>query len=268
MGGAMSAKWTKKRVLITVKTYPVPSQSSIEVSCTAGVTDSGEWIRLFPIPYRILQEDGRFSKYQWIKADVTKPRDDQRPESYKLNASSIEIMEPISTADEWRERRRLVRDLIKPSMCSIRAEQMANRSPTLGLFKPGKIARLIIEDDDPEWTPKQLDALAQQNLFDEGPAQRLEKIPYRFKYEYTCNNSDCNGHSMTCTDWEMGQAYRKWRREYGDEWERPFRKKFEVDMISKFDTHFYVGTIHQHPNNWIIIGLFYPPYETTRDLFG
>jgi hypothetical protein len=22
--------------------------------------------------------------------------------------------------------------------------------------------------------------------------------------------------------------------------------------------HFYVGTVHQHPHTWIIVGLFYP----------
>ena len=30
-------------------------------------------------------------------------------------------------------------------------------------------------------------------------------------------------------------------------------------MIRKFDTHFYVGTVREHPAEWIIVGLFYPP---------
>jgi len=70
-----------------------------------------------------------------------------------------------------------------------------------------------------------------------------------------------------CTDWEMGQAYRRWRRDYGADWERVFRQRFEAEMIDKFDTHFFVGTVHQHPNNWIIVGLFYPPKLATADLF-
>jgi hypothetical protein len=76
----MSANWIKKRVLITVRTYPVPAKKGIEVSCTAGITDDGKWIRLFPIPYRFLDEDKRFSKYQWIDVDVTKAKDDPRPD--------------------------------------------------------------------------------------------------------------------------------------------------------------------------------------------
>jgi len=42
-------------------------------------------------------------------------------------------------------------------------------------------------------------------------------------------------------------------------WERKFRDRFETEMILENDTHFFVGTIHTHPSEWIIIGLFYPP---------
>ena len=72
---------------------------------------------------------------------------------------------------------------------------------------------------------------------------------------------------MTCTDWEMGESYRRWRKEYGAAWEGKFREKYEDQMINKFDTHFYVGTVHKNPGSWIIVGLFYPPHRTTRDLF-
>ena len=40
----------------------------------------------------------------------------------------------------------------------------------------------------------------------------------------------------------------------------------EAYMINDRDTHFYVGTIHQHPKEWIIVGLFYPPPETPLPL--
>ena len=70
-----------------------------------------------------------------------------------------------------------------------------------------------------------------------------------------------------CTDWEMGAAWRAWTKKYGSGWEAKFRQKFEREMIEKFDTHFYVGTIHQHPNRWIIVGLFYPPKEKAMPLF-
>jgi PhoPQ-activated pathogenicity-related protein len=48
---------------------------------------------------------------------------------------------------------------------------------------------------------------------------------------------------MLCTDWEMGESYRRWKRQYGDGWEAKFRNKYEREMIDKFDTHFFVGQI-------------------------
>jgi hypothetical protein len=54
---------------------------------------------------------------------------------------------------------------------------------------------------------------------------------------------------------------------YGNDWEVKFRERFETEMIEKNDTHFYVGNLHQFPNAWIVIGFFYPPHETTRDMF-
>jgi hypothetical protein len=73
---------------------------------------------------------------------------------------------------------------------------------------------------------------------------------------------------MSCTDWEMGQAYRSWRDDYEEEWEAAFRMKFEDEMIDKLDTYFYVGTVHKHPKEWIIVGLFYPPHPVMRDMFN
>jgi hypothetical protein len=69
---------------------------------------------------------------------------------------------------------------------------------------------------------------------------------------------------MLCTDWEMLQSYRSWQKTYGNNWEQAFRQRYEREMIDKFETHFFVGTMHQHPTSWIIVGLFYPP----RPKFG
>lgn len=49
-----SNTWNRERILVTVKAYPNPSKKYIETVCVAGVTESGQWIRLYPIPYRFL----------------------------------------------------------------------------------------------------------------------------------------------------------------------------------------------------------------------
>src|SRR5437764_15248176 len=95
----------KKKALIVVRTYPTPAKNGVEVSCTAAITEDGKWLRLFPIPYRFLDVDKRFRKYQWIELDVTKATD-ARPESYKIDRNSIKILtEPLSTDHQWKERK-------------------------------------------------------------------------------------------------------------------------------------------------------------------
>jgi len=263
----MAASWGTKRVLIAVRTYPVPATKSIEASCTAGITEDGKWIRLFPIPFRLMAEENRFSKWQWISTDVVKPTSDARPESYKLNSETIQAGEKLGTADGWRARRDLIKPLIRKSMCEIRREQDTQGFPTLGVFRPARIKRLILEDDESEWSAAQRAILRQDDLFQKTPAATLEKMPFKFKYEFVCADPECKSHTMSCTDWEMAESYRRWRKDYGNGWEDAFRQRFERDMIEKHDTHFFVGTVHKHPKNWFIVGLFYPPKQVMGDLF-
>ena len=176
--------------------------------------------------------DRRFVKYQWIDVDVIKAAQDSRRESYKLNVDSIKIGDLLSTVDQWRARKAVVGPLIKRSMCEIRRERDDNDAPTLGLFKPREIKRLIIEPDAADWSSQQLANLDQTMLFHRGPAEKLEKIPHKFKYQFVCDDPNCNGHTMSCTDWEMGESYRSWRDEYREEWETAFRQTYEYKMIN------------------------------------
>jgi hypothetical protein len=257
-----------KRALIVVRTYPTPAKKGVEVSCTAAITDQGRWLRLFPVPYRFLAQDQRFRKYQWVNVNVEKAPDG-RPESYKLlQPDPIEIVtEPLPTTNYWQARKDIVLPLRRDSLCCIQREQVERGSPTLGIFRPREITRLILEPDTPCWTDEQLQILRQQRLFGTGPKDELEKVPFKFKYEFLCDDDGCNGHTLSCTDWEMGQSWRTWRDQYGDEWEWKFRERYEAEMIQKNDTHFYVGTVHQHPRSWIIVGLFYPPKQPNLSLF-
>lgn len=260
---------SKKRVLIVVRTYPTPARKGVEVSCTAGITDAGEWIRLFPVPYRFLSDDKRFHKYQWVDVEVVRAPSDARPESHRLvSRDAISIVEgPLSTDDAWRARKDIVLPLRAHCLCCLERARAANEHPTLGLVRPRSIRRLLIEPDDPTWDTEQLAILRQPDLFDPPPDHELEKIPFLFRYEFWCDDQDCNGHTLACTDWEMAQSWRDWRRVYGNGWEEKFRERYESDMISKKDTHFFVGTHHRF-KTWMIIGVFYPPVTAQGDLFG
>ncbi len=67
----------KKKVLITVTTYPLPSRSYDELVCTAGVLENGEWIRIYPVPLKFLsglRKDGKVeSEQQYVNDKKTGP---------------------------------------------------------------------------------------------------------------------------------------------------------------------------------------------------
>ena len=66
----------KEKVLITVKTYPTFSKSYDELVCTAGFKEDGTFIRIYPIPYRKLEYDQRYKKYEWIELELEKNTSD------------------------------------------------------------------------------------------------------------------------------------------------------------------------------------------------
>lgn len=257
----MSA-WERRRVFVTVRTYPVPARKGIEVSCTAGVTEDGRWIRLFPVPYRFLDEDRRFRKYQWIEASVRKAVGDARPESHNIDIDSIEIVEWVPPQPGWTRRHALVGGLVAHCLCCLKRERDRSGYPTLGLFRPLSIRRVVIREEEfPDWTEGELQRLRQIPMFGSSPRTQLEKIPYKFFFEFECPDEACNGHELSCTDWEVGELYRNCRADHGAGWEAPFRARIE-DLVGSGALHFYVGTVHRHPDTWIIVGLYYPPKAT------
>ena len=262
-----SNDWITKKVLITARTYPTPARKGVEVSCTAGITEEGEWIRLFPIPYRFLDADKRFTKYQTIEARV-KRSSDPRAESYEIDIDSIDILEdPLPTTNYWQSRKDRIFPLKVSSLCELRRLRQENvHHPTLGLFKPKEVSKFEIQPEkNPDWTTTELERLTQTAFFENTPSEPLEKVPYKFYYRFKCEDSECNGHNLSCTDWELGQSYRRWRDKYGpDDWKRAFRKKYEYEMIAENDLHFHVGTVRLHPDSWIIVGLFYPRKSPPR----
>src|SRR5271165_5667752 len=127
------------RLLITVKTYPIPSAKYDELVCTAGVQEDGSFVRLYPINFRDLPYSQQFQKYQWIEAEVQKHTGrDVRKESYRPNSDTIRLLgEPIPTGrrGDWSNRAKYALAKKSASMEHLRAQQDLDRT-SLGVFKP------------------------------------------------------------------------------------------------------------------------------------
>ena len=64
--------WEKRRVLVVAKAAPESSKAHGDVVCTAGITDEGEFIRLYPIPLALWKRGLGFKKYDWIEVECEK----------------------------------------------------------------------------------------------------------------------------------------------------------------------------------------------------
>ena len=168
--------YQQKRMLVTIKTYPTPASKGAEVSCTAGITDDGKWIRLFPIPFRFMGGSQQFKKYQWIEVAARKSSD-PRKESFEVDIDSLKIMSnPLPTRDAWKARKEIILPLQAPSLCYLRRTRRQT-GDTLGIFRPKTIHKFVTELDTPDWSPKEREKLLQFSVYDKHPLEPLEKYP-------------------------------------------------------------------------------------------
>jgi hypothetical protein len=251
--------YERRKVLITVKTYPLPSKSYQELVCTAGVLEDGSFIRLYPIDYRYMPYWQWYKKYQWIEVEVMKNLHDPRKESYKPKLETIRPCgEPINPKNKWAERRKYVLAQGTNTIEQLRQKQETDKT-SLGIVRPKEVKDFIIEPVEKDWKPQHQAILEQQRLF--GPDQKpLEKIPFKFSYVFSCDDPACTGHTMMIEDWEAGQLYRKMRDESRDPdlAAQKVRQRFFEQMCAPgVDTHFFVGTVLQHAS-WIVLGVFWP----------
>lgn len=68
----------EERILILVKTYPALSKKYGELVCTAGIRENGEWVRIYPVPFRTLDEYQWYKKFQWIRLNLKRNTKDWR----------------------------------------------------------------------------------------------------------------------------------------------------------------------------------------------
>lgn len=249
-----------KTVLITVKAPPNPSKKYQETNCCAGIDlATGKWLRLYPIPFRLLDYDKQFPKYSVISVNCQRPLRDKRVESYKVDQDSIKILRHLGTQNKWSERKKIVLPTLSPSFCKIRENVSLCKS--LGIFKPTDID-FEIKKFVPKDEQKRRAAYDQYRLFDK-KLEPVEQIPFSFYYTFKCDNSpDCPNHKLMIHDWELMEAYRRWRYRYTNQpllLDKIREKWLDTLCSSTRDTYFYVGNVWKRPKQFMVLGVFYPP---------
>jgi hypothetical protein len=255
-------------VLITVKTYPLPSRSYTELVCTAGLLNGEKWIRMYPIPFRFLQDQKRYPKYSWVKLDLVRNTKDFRPESYRLKTENITVLDKIGTANAWDARKSFA---LKETFTSMEELIKLAKSPakkSLATVKPKEIVKFDIKNDEREWKPDWLEQIKQMDMFE--PANRsgqrkvVRKLPFKFYYHFLTKDNKLR--KLMIEDWEIGALF--WHclsQTDGDEEaaKQLVREKYFDQFVQEKDLYLFLGTTFLNhnvaPNPFVIIGVFYPP---------
>ncbi len=269
------------KVLIAVKTYPTLSNKYDELVCTAGFREDGSWIRVYPIPFRKLDYDKRYSKYDWVEIDLERNTSDFRLESFKPKSldTDFKIVGQLNTDDSWRLRKEIVLQNVQTNLTKLIAEAKDETKYTsLAVFKPKKILDFTIEKAEREWDKKKLAKLkanAQQlNLFrnSENPFEVVQKLPYKFSFKFI----DENDHQSTLMieDWEIGALFwNSLKRHEGDEAKAcsDVKAKYFEDFAKTKDLFLFLGTTREFhliaPNPFVIVGTFHPKKINQTSLF-
>ena len=271
----------KQRVLITVKTYPTLSRKYGETVCTAGVREDGTWVRIYPVPFRRLDEQQQYSKYDWIECSLKRNPSDHRPETYRpMDPSELVPVGHIDTSNNWQERRHI---LLATTKVYDRLDQLIDEAKSnltsLAVFRPTKVSGFTWELEDRDWSSQKLKEMrelhSQLDLFEDNAWRKtfevIPKLPYSFSYKF--EDAAAKRSEMQILDWEIGALY--WnclRSSNGDEAMAldKVRGKYFDDFMKK-DLHLFLGTTQQFhfvaPNPWVIVGVLPIPYEVQSGLF-
>lgn len=255
-------KFEKKKILITVKAYPNPSRKYGETVCCAGIDlSNSQLVRLYPIPFRDLDNDKKFKKYSIIEVNCSPPSDDKRPESLRVDSDSIKIIDCLDTDNKtWARRKSIVLKVPVKSMCQVYKDADPSIDLSLGLIKPTDISF--------EWAKQSLSnqknreaCYAQLSLFNK-QKKAIEEIPLDFYYKFKCANAaECPGHKLSIIDWELRQSYRQWRMRYPEKevlLQKIEQKWLDIADTTKRDVYFYVGNMKRFRNTFMVLGVFYP----------
>jgi len=271
----------KERILITVKTYPTLSTTYGETVCTAGIREDGSWVRLYPVPFRRLDETQQYKKYDWIECRLQRNQKDPRPESFRpLDPAELIPVDHIDTANEWRERRQLI---LNKARVYTRLEELISGAKdnrlSLAVFKPARILGFVWEAEDKEWDADKLrqmrEMYKQMDMFEDNAWREtfriIPKLPYSFSYRF--EDADGRGSKMQILDWEVGALFWNCLKACNIDEELALEKvraKYLDDFLTK-DLHFFLGTTQQFhfvaPNPWVVIGVFPIPRKVQDDLF-
>lgn len=266
----MQVRSETARVLITVKASPQPSKQYGDTVCVAGIRIDGgrsEWIRLYPLPFRWIGVEKQFKKFDLIDVEVRRATGDSRPESFRPDINTINV---VGHLDDWKERQPIMSKVPRTTTCALSgAGSEHHYAPSLGMVSVRSLDRMKVQPFD-GWSEAQQQRIAAAaslsplSLFGD-----LEKTPSELKaprfvvrYDYHCTADECPGHVGQVLDWELTALQNRLHRDSDDVVKAAIEKNFHQRMFAPGrQTSFFMGNFEDARKraSFSVLGVYYPP---------
>lgn len=242
----------KAKAAVIIKAAPDIGRVHGETVCVAGIDYDGNWHRLYPVPFKDLEQEQKFGRWDVLEFDWRKAPDDDRIESKRINPQTIKKSGSVKQTERHAfARRALVNSL----------DEQLDQGKSFALIRPINPRFVIEEKSEDELSKertKRASLLSQDDMFSETIIPK-EPAPYWFKYRFEFDGKPRN---YKCIDWETEATFFKWRNKYGD-------AKALDEMKSRFGLEwpakgiaFAMGT-HRNKawKNWLLSGILRVDHE-------
>lgn len=246
------------RAVVIIKAAPDIGRKHGETVCVAGIDYDGRWHRLYPVPYKDLEADQKFGRWDVIEFEWTKPSDDDRVESKRIFSQTLKVVGKVAPRERHAfARRALVDDF----------ESLTDEGRSFALIRPINPKFGIRPLNDAEiqkartrraFVHDQLDMFGKTEMEREPP-------PYEFFFTFEFNGKS---RRYSCIDWETEATFFNWRRRYGEkEALRLMKEKFGEEYPEK-GVAFAMGTHRVRMfNRWLLSGVLRLDVDDQLTLF-
>ena len=252
--------------MILIKAQPHRSSKYFETVCCAGVGRDGKWRRQYPVPFRILKDDQKFGRWQWISYQFVAPKGDRRQESQKVVSSSLVALGQMKQS----ERANFLAPLVLGSLA-----EADERHDSLTLVRPQSVRIEAIKKTTSELneeTHKHRELAAQLSLL-EGDELAEPLTPCKMQFVAHWKDQDGKSHRQECDDWETVAAFNRFDRMYGQERAIEILKEkyedqyFRAGLVLGFSTHSRRNAENNTRNQWLLVGLIRLDEAKQRSFF-
>jgi hypothetical protein len=251
------SKLLNEEVVVLVKAIPQVGSKHGETVCCAGVTRDFQWRRLYPIRFRHLQQDSKFARWQFLRYRAHQTGTDLRPESRRVHEESIEPGNELPQ----KERAEFVDRLIVPS-----AKHAADLGRTLTLVRP-KRYEFSIKPMKPADHANLCAAYASVGRQSSWLDKELAAFkPPAFHFRVTFEDAD-GLHRHQCGDWETVAAFSRFKASYGEQRAINDLTRIYNEEYQQGGVVIALGTVHQRPKQWLLLGLIRADVVTQARLF-